>query len=182
MPRTDVLQPAALRGAGEVGHRVAAQERERRFRRELGPQIFHADRRLGFAALPEQIDHVAVGADRRAAILVLQPLDQAANALVQELSHGHAPVHECRERLLGIEHHQPASGLQLAGVSAQVGEMRADARGARRRRNNERRLIRLKADADELGDGPAQIIGVFVELDGVAGTKAFEHLGAWGFH
>src|SRR5689334_7066859 len=80
----------------EMPHGIPAQQREVGAVRELVPQHFEADRRRVHACLPQDVDHLAVGAHDAS---VRDPAEELRHAVVEPFAVRHAVDHERREQL-----------------------------------------------------------------------------------
>lgn len=153
----------------EVRHAVRTQERERVELRELVPHLFQADRGRGVALPPEDVDHLAVGADRhlRATLRGDGALDDATDMLLEPRPVRHAVDHERRERLGGIQDRELARGAGALDVERRRLQRTVEQLAMVLRRDDDHWLAPREAGSDEVRDRRREEVVVLVELDDV---------------
>ena len=128
------------------------------------PQLLELERRRPRAALPQQVDHLAVRAhtDLTAADAAL---DQAANHLAKPVPDRRLAVHERRQRLLGVHHDELAVHHDAIDIDALAAQLGGDRGAPPRTGDDHDRLDAAHAGDHEARDVLDQHAIVLVELD-----------------
>ena len=149
----------------EVPHGVPAQEREVVRHRQLVPQHLEAHGRDGVTVLPEQIDHLAVRANRAVGAPTADFFNRCRHAVFEPLPVGHAVHHERGHGFAGVQQEEVARRLHSVDVEMAGAQFLHDGGAVLGRANHQARLAGDESGAEKFGDYPTKRLLTVVKPD-----------------
>ena len=180
MLAADLADARAGRPRGERRHRVGAEQIERIDGAEIGPHLLEGDRGGVIRALPQEVDHLAVGAHLHPPIAArADGFDEAAHDPREQLSIGGTADHELFERRRRVQNREIAGGAFGLDVDVHGREASDELLAVRWRRDDHRGVAGQQRLADERGDPRRQFVVVLVEVHRMAAAIGRERRVIW---
>ena len=165
---------ADVRAVSESLERVPAQEYERMRRGQIVPAGLEALRAVRVAYLPQQIDHLAVYANRPSP--AGGGIEQRRDRALKPFRIRRIGDHDSREKFGGVFDDEVAGALERCDGKAADREQCVDARGMLRCGDDQGRLPCIEPFCEEVGDDLTETIVVVIEPNGVKETLTVHHL------
>jgi hypothetical protein len=146
----DRVEHAAIGFFEEVPHGVATEEREAILLQQDVPHLFQPDRPVGISVLPEDVDHLTVGAD--VSVLFDRSGYEATDVIHEEVEIRNRSDHERRQRRFCIEEREASGDQQFIEVDSASAESGHEGGVATLSRNDDHAFALARTSGEEVSD------------------------------